>query len=218
MGKNFEGNVLFASSYFFCVIWIQMDILSTSKALFRPSQDDPLYRLVVKSLEKWLAISNMKVCDPKWKVKVWVWHLRRRKAWGCCRSLCTCDTFDQTLLWIKFMFIVHFVVSDGNDILLKMLHFLDCLFPHVEADPSMVGLPPYENKIVLSPHIGIVFTSQNWQLQNVAIKIDIHVPNVCSKISYLWPHFLVWHLKAALTFTRIDLEVSIYYVKNPIPL
>ena len=127
---------------FFCVIWIQMDILITSKALFRPSQDDPLYRLVVKSLEKWLAISNMKVCDPKWKVKVWVWHLRRRKAWGCCRSLCTCDTFDQTLLWIKFMFIVHFVVSDGNDILLKMLHFLDCLFPHVEADPSMVGLPP----------------------------------------------------------------------------
>ena len=40
------------------------------------------------------------------------------------------------------MFIVHFVVSDGNDILLKMLHFLDRLFPHVEADPSMVGLPP----------------------------------------------------------------------------
>ena len=146
-----------------------MDILITSKALFRPSQDDPLYRLVVKSLEKWLAISNMKVCDPKWKVKVWVWHLRRRKAWGCCRSLCTCDTFDQTLMWIKFMFIVHFVFSDGNDILLKMLHFLDCLFPHVEADPSMIGLPPYENKNVLSPHIGIVFKSQFWQINDLKI-------------------------------------------------
>ena len=29
-----------------------MDILITSKALFRPSQDDPLYRLVVKLLVK----------------------------------------------------------------------------------------------------------------------------------------------------------------------
>ena len=45
-------NVLFASSYFFCAILIHMDILITSKALFRPSQDDPLYRLVVKLLVK----------------------------------------------------------------------------------------------------------------------------------------------------------------------
>ena len=40
------------------------------------------------------------------------------------------------------MSIVHFVIEDGNDILLEMLHFLDCLLPNVEADPSMVGLPP----------------------------------------------------------------------------
>ena len=40
------------------------------------------------------------------------------------------------------MFIVPNVIEDRNDILLKMLHFLDCLLPHVEAYPSMVGLPP----------------------------------------------------------------------------
>ena len=40
------------------------------------------------------------------------------------------------------MSIVHSEIKDANDILLKMLHFLDRLLPHVEADPSMVGLPP----------------------------------------------------------------------------